>query len=157
LPTERFALTRSRLVILTGGIVCMLALIGWARGLSASRLWGAIDDKFPSQAASFIEEQNLAGPLFNHFDWGGYLIWRLPQLPVAIDGRTNLHGDQRLLRSFHTWAGERGWHSDPDLMAAGVVIADPRLPLASLLRLDPGFERLYEDTHAVVFVPQQEH
>ncbi len=29
-------------------------------------------------------------PLFNPCGWGGYLIWRLPNMPVSIDGRPNL-------------------------------------------------------------------
>jgi hypothetical protein len=153
--TERFALTRLRLAIIAGGAVVALAVTAWARDLSASHLAAVVDETFPAKAAAFVEDNRLAGPLFNHFDWGGYLIWRLPQLPVAIDGRTNLHTDRRILRSYKTWAGQRDWSSDPDLSAAGVVIAQATSPLASLLRLDGGFELVYEDSLAAVFVPQQ--
>ncbi len=43
--------------------------------------------------------QGFAGPVYNHLNWGGYLIWRWPHLPVAIDGRTNLHGEELLQRN----------------------------------------------------------
>lgn len=69
-----------------------------------------------------------------------------------MDRRTNLHGDERLLRSYKTWAGERGWDSDPELQAAGVVIASTESPLCSLLRLAGRFRVAYEDPHAVVFI-----
>jgi hypothetical protein len=52
--------------------------------------------KYPAQDAAVIEDQACRGPLFNHYDWGGYLIWRLPDLPVAMDGRANLHGNERM-------------------------------------------------------------
>jgi len=37
---------------------------------------------------SFIQEHKLAGPIFNNFDVGSYLIWKLyPQQQVFVDGR----------------------------------------------------------------------
>jgi hypothetical protein len=153
--TERFPLTRSRLAIVAGAVALVLAATAWARGLSASHLATIVEQTFPAKAASFVEDNHLAGPLFNHFDWGGYLIWRLPKLPVAIDGRTNLHTDARMLRSYKTWAGERGWDSDPELEAAGLVITSGESPLASLLRLDGGYKLIHEDPVAAVFIPQR--
>jgi hypothetical protein len=154
LAIDHFVLTRLRLHLVCGGVILVLGVTGWGRGLSPSGLERAIAERFPVKAAAFVEEHHLAGPLYNQFDWGGYLIWRLPALPVAIDGRTNLHGDDRLLRSCRTWAGERGWDSDPELNAAGLVIANANSPLASLLRLDVHFKLVHEDPLAVVFIPQ---
>ncbi len=46
-------------------------------------------DMFPSEAVSFLERNNLPGPMFNDATWGGYLIWRLyPEYKVFIDPRT---------------------------------------------------------------------
>lgn len=43
---------------------------------------------FPVRAAEFIVSNNLAGNMYNHFTWGGYLIWRLgPERKVFVDGR----------------------------------------------------------------------
>jgi hypothetical protein len=149
---ETFPLTMPRLMSLGVGVCLVIAASAWGRNLTKSRLDEAIVEKFPARATAYIEDHNLEGPLYNHFDWGGYLIWQLPRLKVAIDGRTNLHRDERLLRSVETWAGERGWDSDPDLIAAKVVIASPKMPLASLLRLHDGFSLVHEDCLAVVFI-----
>jgi hypothetical protein len=35
---------------------------------------------------------HLQGPIFNDFDWGGFLIYALPEFKVTIDGRINVHG-----------------------------------------------------------------
>jgi hypothetical protein len=44
--------------------------------------------KFPAGAADFIHGRNLSKPLFNTYENGGYLMWRLwPQERVFIDGR----------------------------------------------------------------------
>jgi hypothetical protein len=44
-------------------------------------------DFYPKKAVQFLKEQNLPGNIFNHYDWGGYLIWKYPEKKVFIDGR----------------------------------------------------------------------
>ena len=106
---------------------------------------------FPETAAQYIEKHHFAGPLYNDFNWGGFLIWRLPQLPVALDGRTNVHGDERVGHFGAMWAGTAEWASDSELLHANVVVAKKDSALGSLLRLDPRFKVAYEDVQAVVF------
>ena len=111
---------------------------------------------YPAGAVEFLREHRPPGPLYNHFNWGGYLIWTLPEYPVGIDGRTNLYGEDRLQHAFDTWMGLDGWDRDPDLLAAGVIIAPKNLdtPLTDLLRSASDRWRIvYEDAAAVVFVP----
>jgi len=110
-------------------------------------------DHLPVRAVETIARNHYPGPIFNGFDWGGYLIWALRE-PVSIDGRQNVYGDQRLDRSVATWAGAPGWASDPDLAAAGVVIGSPYSPLSQLLLRDSRFQLAYQDSVAVVFIPR---
>jgi hypothetical protein len=42
---------------------------------------------YPKGAVEFIKEENLPGRLFSRYGWGGYLIWRLPEKGVFVDGR----------------------------------------------------------------------
>lgn len=43
---------------------------------------------FPEDAAAFIEREHIPGRIFNSYNEGGYLTWRLgPQYPDYIDGR----------------------------------------------------------------------
>jgi hypothetical protein len=72
---------------------------------------------------------------------------------VAIDGRTNLHGDARVAKFVRAWLGHPGWDTDPDFLSARLIIADHSRPLTWLLRRDPGYRVAYEDGSAVVFVP----
>lgn len=44
-------------------------------------------DGFPVEAVNFIKEKGLSDKLLNHYDWGGYIIWQAPMIPVFIDGR----------------------------------------------------------------------
>jgi hypothetical protein len=133
-----------------------MVLVAWKRDLSAENLQSKVVGVFPVEAANFVAERGYPGPLFNDFNWGGFLIWRLPQLPVALDGRTNLHGDERILRVGNTWAAGPGWRDDPDLAEAAVVIADAQSPLAGVLVLDDRFQLVHKDPVARVFIRRQQ-
>jgi hypothetical protein len=39
------------------------------------------------QSVGFFRAAGIKGPLFNNFDIGSFLIWKLPEEPVFIDGR----------------------------------------------------------------------
>jgi hypothetical protein len=136
-----------------------LVSAAWELGLSKGKTVAAEHrETYPVEAAEVVRQRRLPGPLLNNFDWGGYLIWALPEYPVSIDGRTNLYGEQRLQRSFDAWAGQ-GWEDYPDLLRAGVIIApnnrgDKKFPLTEILREHNDRWRVeYEDDTAVIFVP----
>lgn len=105
----------------------------------------------PVRAVEVAKDEGFNGPLYNNLDWGGYLIWQL-RMPVSIDGRNDLIGDQRIERSFATWDGGPGWASDPDLTSAKLVIGPASAPLTQLLQLDPHFVLVFEDKVAAVFI-----
>ena len=45
--------------------------------------------RFPAGAADYLLANHVPGPLFNTYEHGGYLIWRLwPEYKVFIDGRS---------------------------------------------------------------------
>jgi hypothetical protein len=60
--------------------------IGFARGTAfqlRTNNW-----RYPTAAADFLLAHHVTGPMFNPYEWGGYLMWRLwPQEKVFIDGR----------------------------------------------------------------------
>ena len=59
-------------------------------GISHGSFFGlrAAEWKFPAGAADFLLARKILTPIFNTYEYGGYLIWRLwPQERVFIDGR----------------------------------------------------------------------
>ncbi|PLX83473.1 MAG: hypothetical protein C0614_05700, partial [Desulfuromonas sp.] len=43
---------------------------------------------YPTEAVEFLKKRNYQGRLFNTYNWGSYLIWRLgPEVQVATDSR----------------------------------------------------------------------
>jgi hypothetical protein len=149
---DLFSFTKLKVLAIAGAVVVFTYLIGTHREITNQRLEQVVEQRFPVKAADFIIHHRLPGPLFNNFDWGGYLIWRLQDLPVSIDNRGNVHGDELIERSLATWSGRKGWDTDPDLLNARLVVAEVWRPLVSLLRSDSRFKLVYEDATAAVFV-----
>ncbi len=55
---------------------------------------------FPEGAAAFIERENIRGHIFNSYNEGGYLTWRLgPKYPDYIDGRALPFGPKLFARN----------------------------------------------------------
>ena len=119
---------------------------------SEASLRKTLNKNFPEKAASYIETHGLQGPLYNSFDWGGYLIWRLPGLPVSIDGRANLYEDA-LAGAVNTMKGRKDWAQDPDFKKARTILLEQDSSLVTVLRSDAHYRLLYEDDMAAVFQP----
>lgn len=119
---------------------------------------------FDIQAAIILHKKGSAdgrgpiriGPIYNYYDLGGYLIWRLPSIPVSIDGRTHFHGDERIARAVETWNGMSGWNLDPELSRARLIVGPSNLALVSLLQRDSRCEVAYQDSVASVLVLRAE-
>jgi len=147
-----FRFSKGQIMLTTVVVVLTLGLVSLGRGINEANLHAAVEKKFPVKAVNFVRANRLPGPLFNHLDWGGFLIWRLREPPVVMDGRINLYGDQRVERSLNTWQAGPGWETDPELIKANLVIVDKARPLVSRLREHPGYKVAYEDDIAVVFI-----
>jgi hypothetical protein len=111
-------------------------------------------EQFPAAATDFVKAQSLPQPIFNDYDWGGYIIWRLyPEYKVYIDGRADVYGDQIMVSFFNAYDGKAGWSELLDRDGIQTVMIKPNVPLASLLRVDSSnWTKMYEDKQAVIFI-----
>ena len=134
-----------------GILVLILVVLGVRR--AAARQHSVEVEDFPAAAVNFIQSQRPLQPIFNEYDWGGYLIWRLyPDYRVYIDGRADVFGDQILEEFLHAHDGKPGWREFLDSHGIRTVLVKPDVPLASLLRLDSDWHKVFEDKRAAIFV-----
>ena len=131
-------------------VALFLLLIARNTDFNSRALDEAISNQFPVDAVNFLRKYPVGGPLYNSFDWGGFLIFYMPQYPVAIDGRTDLYGDQLDALFYATEGAEPSYASDPYLNEAGLVILKNSVPLAQLLPTDRRFRVIYKDELATV-------
>jgi hypothetical protein len=111
----------------------------------------AISGEYPVDAVNFLRRNPVGGPLYNSFDWGGFLIFYMPQFPVSIDGRTDLYGDAANEQYYSTQEADPSYTNDPVLNEAGVVLLKKKFPIATQPLLDRRFRIVYRDELAVVF------
>ncbi len=111
----------------------------------------AMTEVLPVNAVNYLRQHPAPGPLYNTLDWGGYLIWKMPERPVSIDGRTDLYGDQLEELFFLTAAGAPSYLNDPYLNESGVVLLQKKNRLEGLLERDPRFSLVYQDDISALF------
>jgi hypothetical protein len=110
-------------------------------------------ERFPASAVEFIRAENPPGPIFNGYDWGGYLIWKLyPERRVYIDGRADVYGDAFIEEFLRASKGEGDWREPLRRFDVRTVIVKPDSPLASLLLKEEGWSKAFEDGQAVVLI-----
>ena len=108
--------------------------------------------RYPVAAVNYLQTQQPRGPIYNQYGWGGYLINRLyPNYRVYIDGRADVYGDAFMTETMRVYDGHSGWREPLDRLSVGTVLIAPDAPLASLLRNDSEWNKVYEDRQAVIF------
>jgi hypothetical protein len=108
--------------------------------------------EFPAAAVSFIAAQRPPASILNHYNWGGYFIWRLyPEYRVYIDGRADLYGDAFMddLAAAYYLRGD-SWGRSFERWGIRTVVLPPDAPLVTALRALPDWQAIYSDDQAVV-------
>ncbi|HWY22427.1 MAG TPA: hypothetical protein VNX26_14465 [Candidatus Acidoferrum sp.] len=106
---------------------------------------------FPASAVAYLQTHSPSGRIFNHYDWGGYLIWRLyPSTPVFIDGRADLYGQPLLDQFAETYQFRGAWQQTLRSWNVDTVLVPADSALATGLRSCPGWTVSYEDAQAIV-------
>src|SRR5579864_2137273 len=137
---------------LAAALALLLFLFARDTDFNTRGLDDAMSGVFPVNAVNFLRRVPQPGPLYNTFDWGGFLAWYMPDFPVAIDGRTDLYGDEIDTRFFKTQNGDASYVDDPYLNEAQVLLLPKKTPLASVLLSDSRFSLIFQDSLAVIFV-----
>ena len=139
-----------------GSILAVTLSFGYGvrHGMNTPDMINEIGKVYPVAATEFVRDSHLQGPMYNSMNWGGFLIFNLRELPVSIDPRTNIYGDQLLARSVGTTSGIK-WQTDPVLARSNLVLLERYVPLAADLAQDPAYRLVYQDPIAMVFVKQQ--
>ena len=133
-------------------LVALAALVKIAIPLSPQANLEAEEKSLPAGAVHFIQTEKPAGPLFNSYNWGGYLIFKLwPTYPVYIDGRTDLYDDAFIRRYLNVIIANDGWQQVLDDDGINLVLIESNSTLDKFLRIDPKWQEVYRDQMAVIF------
>jgi hypothetical protein len=109
-------------------------------------------DNFPVNAVNWILKNKPAGNIFNTFNWGGYLIWRLyPEYLVYIDGRPDMYGTEFMTDYIEIHFADPGWEEKLDHKNVQLVFVESDSYLARAIQQSMKWEIIYEDQQGVLF------
>jgi len=144
---ERFYVTAGVPILLT---LCFVLLP------SNQTLEGRLERVFPAKACDYIQNNHLAGPIFNEYGWGGYLMWRLPQHSAAIDERLNLYGNDFGDAYFAVIMGKQKMETLPGFVNEQIILLPVGFSMAKALTTIPvlqqQFREVYRDDIAIVLL-----
>lgn len=127
-----------------------------AKAPRTAQMNAELNHAMPVRACDYIRQNRLSNPLFNGFEWGGFLTWCLPEYPVALDGRMNLYGDDLAGEYFATLYGARRLEDEPLFADAQTILVAKgsalERALTDLPNLRERYREVYSDEVAAVLV-----
>ncbi|HLW81385.1 MAG TPA: hypothetical protein VKS20_05025 [Candidatus Acidoferrales bacterium] len=136
-------------------IAAVIAGMLWFRPTQTS-IQDRIEARFPVGAVNYIRQHSVPEPMFNAYNFGGYLVWSLdPGRQVYVDGRSELYeaggvlGDYIHIANLSPGALKllADYHVKSCLM-------EHDAPLATVLAALPEWKKVYSDGTSVLFVRQ---
>ncbi len=148
--TPRMALLNWVLLVLIG----LGALGKIINTLDAGAVREAQRDRFPVELAAYLNESPPDGKLFNSYNWGGYLMFAAPDVPVYVDGRTDLYDDAFLRDYLKIVFVREGWDAMLDAQGIDVIAFESESFFTVMLRTQPEIwaEQQFDEGRSSLFV-----
>jgi hypothetical protein len=110
-------------------------------------------ETFPKDAVDWIMANQPKGNIFNSYNWGGYLIWRVyPEYLVYIDGRADLYGEEFITNYRKIYYAKPGWEEKLNQENIRIVFVESDSMLADTLRQSSSWKKQFEDNSSVIFI-----
>src|SRR5438445_127820 len=113
----------------------------------------AITAVLPVESTSVLERIGRPLRIFNYYDYGGYLVWRL--YPgggrVFIDGRVEVYGSRIFSEYLQVSYLAEGWPAVIARANPDAIVVPSAHPLVGLLQRGPGWRLIARDGGATVF------
>lgn len=134
-------------------VLALLMIVAIARVIPSNDTVDAhIARQFPRAALAFMEQRRITGPIFNAYDFGGYVTWHAPEIKTFADGRTDIFVYHGILQDYLKIASLEGTLDLLDRYGIEYVLYPPSTALAYLLENSPAWQAVYRDTAATLFM-----
>jgi len=113
-----------------------------------------LPNKMPVQAVDWLEKNPQTGNMFNHFIWGGYILYRTwPAEVVFIDGQTDFYGEALMREYFEVINVDADWEAVLDKYNVSWMLIPRADKLAKYLYAvdNDAWDVIYQDDTAVIF------
>jgi len=109
---------------------------------------------FPVQAVEWLKTHPQQGEMFNPFDWGGYLSFKLPEKRVFIDSQGDVYGEAFIRKYEQIITLRPGWEEILNEYDVRWALVPTDWVLVHALS-SAGWQEVYRDGTAVVLVRNQ--
>jgi hypothetical protein len=114
---------------------------------------GFTEEGYPRKAAEFVMANNIPGNMFNHYNYGGYLIWKMaPKYQVFIDGRLEMYEGQAGEEYLKILNGQEGYQELLKKYKINFFLLYASDPIIAKLLLNNNWRLVHQSDHYVVFV-----
>jgi hypothetical protein len=104
----------------------------------------------PANAIAFMKTHHLSGHIWNDFDWGGDLMWALPESRIACDGRSiTAYSDEFLKRCIPFGYGKENPLEILKSYSVDFVVLPPQNP--AVTELSKSWATLFCDSSVCLF------
>lgn len=148
LPPYRREVDKPLLNALIFGMVLIIAALLFP---SRADLEKSVARRFPVAALSFMKSHGLSGRVLNTYFWGGFLIWRCPEVKTFIDSRADIFEYAGVLKDYLDFEDGKGALQILDKYRIRYVLSWPDSRIAYFLGNNPGWEKIFSDQVTVIF------
>ena len=137
--------------VLNGMIVAVVATLMIVMFPSNRELQARIDSYFPTAAVNYLSANPQRGNMFNQYEWGGYVEWKLPEAKTFIDSRTDIFEYRGVLGDYAAISTSREPQELLDRYQIDYVLYAADSPLSSFLSQSPHWQCIFRDGQAVIY------
>jgi hypothetical protein len=156
LPASARQEVNPTLATVLNGLILALAILAviikCGVALAPQMMDKAKQQAVPVRAIEWLGRSSLTGPMYNSYNWGGYLVWALPGEPVFVDGRTDIYEDEFLRDYIQVTFIRPGWKEVLDRYGVRLALTERDSFLAAILATQPEWRLAYGDDQAVIYV-----
>ena len=107
---------------------------------------------FPKDAIVAVENFDIKNfRCLNSYTWGGYISWKIPEMRIFIDGRTDLYGEKLIQDWIEMVNGGETWNAKFDFYGINCVFLEKERPIIKILE-ENGWNEIYSDDLSIIMV-----
>lgn len=120
---------------------------------SYSQISQKMNINYPHDTLIYLKNHGFTPQLLNNINWGGYLVWQMPDIKIFADGKMDNYftNNQSFLTTYRQIVlTQPGWQQLLDDYQINTVYTQPNEPIAKQLTQDPNWNTITQDEISII-------
>lgn len=136
-------------------MILMIAAIIWYWP-GPTELQNSVNQQYPSEALTFLNQHPPEGRMLNFYLWGGFLGWNDPSLKIFVDSRVDIFEYEGVLKDYLDLLSLNHSEAILDKYQIHYVLFPPNEPLTYVLEHDPNWKVVFDNDLSVLLERKDE-